>query len=68
MKVMILKRALITVEPGSVVEISESQFKALGDRAALIDEPVKAAEVVQEVPKEAKPSTSKRTSRKKREE
>lgn len=33
MKAEILKRCSVVCEPGSVVEISESQFRALGDFA-----------------------------------
>lgn len=44
MKALITAKALLTVEPGSIVEISESQFKALGYKAIAYKEEAKAAE------------------------
>jgi hypothetical protein len=45
MKVEIIERCLVVCEPGSVVEVSEGQFKALGDFAK---------EVKTEAPKKGK--------------
>jgi len=44
-KALILKKALLTVEAGSIVNISESQFKALGGIAVAYKEEDKADEV-----------------------
>ena len=44
MKALILSKALLTVEPGSIVEISEGQYKALGSRAVAYKEEAKAVE------------------------
>ena len=72
MKALITKKVTLTVEPGSIVEVSEGQFKALGDIAvaykeeAKEEEPVeveKEPEEVVEPPKTAKASN--KTSKKK---
>lgn len=44
MKALILAKALLTVEPGSIVEISEGQYKALGYKAIAYKEEAKAVE------------------------
>lgn len=38
MKVEILKKCSVVCEPGSIVEVSERQFMALGDFAKLADD------------------------------
>lgn len=43
MKVKILKTCSVVVEAGSVVEVSESQFKALGDFCGEVKAEPKAA-------------------------
>ena len=66
MKVLITKKVTLTVEPGSIVEISESQFKALGDRAVTYKEEAKEEEkkeVKPEPVKAPKAPTSKKTSK-----
>ena len=67
MLVKILEKVTLTVEPGSIVEISEGQFKALGDKAETYK--VEAKEIVpMEKPKaepKAKPKAPKGTSSKK---
>lgn len=72
MKALITKKVTLTVEPGSIVEVSEGQFKVLGDIAvaykeeAKEEEPVeveKEPEEVVEPPKKAKASN--KTSKKK---
>jgi hypothetical protein len=71
----ILKKVTLTVEPGSIVNISEGQFKALRDKAetykAEAKEELKAkapkAEEKEEKPKtEPKKAPSKKTSTKKK--
>lgn len=69
MKALINTKAVLTVERGSIVEISESQFLALGDKATAYKEVAKEAEVIAgEVPtEEPKQATaSKKTTRKKK--
>lgn len=51
-RALILKKALLTVESGSIVNISESQFKALGGIAVAYKEEDKAEEV-SEAPEES---------------
>ena len=60
-KALITKKATLTVEPGSIVVISEGQLKALGDKACAYKE--EAKEVVEEIKEEPKKaSASKKTS------
>ena len=54
-KALILKKALLTVEAGSIVKISESQFKTLGGIAVAYKEEDKAEEVPEKVPEEKAP-------------
>lgn len=74
-KALITKKVTLTVEPGSVVVISEGQLKALGDKAVTYKDEAKEEEVLEvkeepkapkkaaKAPKEApKASTSKKTS------
>lgn len=74
-KALIKAKVTLTVEPGSIVEISEGQLKALGDKAVAYKKEAKEEEVlevheepkkpekVEKAPKEApKASTSKKTS------
>ena len=72
MKALITKKVTLTVEPGSIVEVSEGQFKALGDIAVAYKEEAKEEKPVEvekepeeviETPKKA--TTSKKTSKKK---
>ena len=53
MKALIKEKVTLTVEGGSIVNISESQFKALGDKAAPY---VDRAEAVPEVAEDEKPA------------
>lgn len=66
MLVKILEKVTLTVEPGSIVEVSEGQYKALGDKAETYK--VEAKEVTPKAkPKApAKKATSKKTSNKKK--
>ena len=69
MKALINTKAVLTVERGSIVEISESQFLALGDKATAYKEVAKEAEVIAgEVPTEdpKQATASKKTTRKKK--
>ena len=62
MLVKIKEKVTLTVEPGSIVEISEGQFKALGDKAETYK--IEAKEEKPEVkPKE---KSSKKTSTRKK--
>lgn len=63
MKAVILKKVTVTVEPGSIVEVSEGQFKALGDKCVAYKAEAKEVEPVK--PKKA---TSKKTSTKNKKE
>jgi len=63
MKVLITKKVTLTVEPGSIVEISEGQFKALRDKAIAYKDEAKE-EDIKEVTEDA--PASKKTSRKKK--
>lgn len=64
MKALIVKKVMLTVEPGSIVEISESQFKTLRDKAVAYKEEAKEEPEVVEQPK----ASSKKTSKKKKSE
>ena len=64
-KALITKKVTLTAEPGSVVLISEGQFKALGDKAVAYKD--EAKEVVEEIKEEPK-KTSKKTSKGKKSE
>lgn len=44
MKAEIIKRCSVICEVGSIVEVSEGQFKALGDFAKAVKEPEAEAE------------------------
>ena len=63
MKALINAKAVLTVDAGSIVEISESQFLALGDKATAYKEVAKEAEVIVE---ESTTASKKTTSRKKK--
>lgn len=65
-KALITKKVTLTVEPGSIVEISEGQLKALGDKAVAYKE--EAKEVEEEIKEEPvkKASASKKTSKAKK--
>lgn len=58
-KALVKDKVTLTVEPGSIVLISEGQFKALGDKAEAYKEEAKE---VKEESKEEK-TTSKKTSK-----
>lgn len=58
-KALIVDKVTLTVEPGSIVIVSEGQFEALGGKAVTYKEEAKE---VDEDPKEEK-TTSKKTSR-----
>lgn len=67
MKALIRTACMVVCHPGSVVEVSEDQFKALGDRAcpvreiALAEKPEKATEKAVEVTlKSEKPKKGKK--------
>lgn len=74
MKALLLEKAMLAVGPGSIVEISEGQFKALGDKAVAYKEEAKEVEEIKEEPEEEpkeepvkgpkKAPTSKKTSSK----
>lgn len=68
MKAFITKKAMLTVEPGSIVVISEGQFKALGDKAVAYKEEAKEVEPEEVTEEKTKKATSKKTSRKKKSE
>ena len=53
MKAEIIKRCSVICEPGSIVEVSESQYKALGDF-------VKPVEAKSDADKEIKPKKGKK--------
>lgn len=61
-KALIKCKAALTVEPGSIVIVSEGQFKALGDKAVAYKEEAKEVEEIKEEPKKA--AASKKTSSK----
>ncbi len=65
-KALITKKVTLTVEPGSIVEISEGQLKALGGKAVAYKE--EAKEVEEEIKEEPvkKASASKKTSKAKK--
>lgn len=67
-KALITSKVTLTAEPGSVVIVSEGQFKALGDKAVTYKE--EAKEVVEEIKEEPakKATTSKKTSKGKKSE
>lgn len=66
MKALITQKVTLTVEPGSIVEISEGLFKALGDKAVTYKEEAKEAKPIEvEEPKPKKVGASKKTSRRK---
>lgn len=50
-KALITSKVTLTAEPGSVVIISEGQFKALGDKAVTYKDEAKEEEIKEE-PKE----------------
>lgn len=54
MKAEILKRCSVVCEPGSIVEVSERQFAALGDFA----QPVQTAKQTEEPPAKKSPKTA----------
>jgi hypothetical protein len=60
MKALINTKAVLTVEAGSIVEISESQFLALGDKATAYKEVAKEAEAVEEPTQTASKKTTKK--------
>lgn len=66
MLVRIKEKVTLTVEPGSIVEISEGQFKALGDKAETYKMEAKEAEPVAKPKAPAKKAPSKKTSNKKK--
>ncbi|MBQ9521675.1 MAG: hypothetical protein IJR72_03790 [Oscillospiraceae bacterium] len=53
----ILKPCTVTCLPGSVVEITEQQFRALGDKARYLPDDVDAPETVDSVPEPEVPET-----------
>ena len=64
-KALITDKVTLTVESGSIVIVSESQFLALGGKAVAYKE--EAKEVVEEIKEEPK-KTSKKTSKGKKSE
>lgn len=62
-KALITSKVTLTAEPGSVVIISEGQFKALGGKAATYKDEAKEEEIKEEPKK-----TSKKTSKGKKSE
>lgn len=65
MLVKIKEKVTLTVEPGSIVEISEGQFKALGDKAETYKIEAKEEKPVAK-PTAPKANTSKKTSTRKK--
>ena len=74
-KALIMDKVTLTVEPGSIVIVSEGQFEALGGKAVTYKE--EAKEVVEEIKEEPaqetekpakKATTSKKTSKGKKSE
>lgn len=79
-RALLLNKATVTVEPGSIVNITEGQFKALGSKAVAYKEEAKEVkEEIKEEPKKvekdpvkaepkktSKGSTSKKTSKTKK--
>ena len=61
MLVKILEKVTLTVEPGSIVEVSEGQYKALGDKAETYK-----VEAKEEKPEEKPKAPSKKTSKQKK--
>ncbi len=51
-KALITSKVTLTAEPGSVVIISEGQFKALGDKAVTYKDEAKEEEIKEEEIKE----------------
>lgn len=66
MLVKILEKVTLTVEPGSIVEVSEGQYKALGDKAETYKVEAKEVEPKAKPKAPAKKATSKKTSNKKK--
>ena len=71
-KALITSKVTLTAEPGSVVIISEGQFKALGDKAVTYKDEAKEEEIKDEAKeeeiKEEPKKTSKKTSKGKKSE
>lgn len=61
MLVKIKEKVTLTVEPGSIVEVSEGQFRALGDKAETYK-----VEAKEEKPEEKPKAPSKKTSKQKK--
>lgn len=66
MLVKILEKVTLTVEPGSIVEVSEGQYKALGDKAETYKVEAKEVEPKAKPKVPAKKAPSKKTSNKKK--
>ena len=70
-KALITDKVTLTVESGSIVIVSESQFLALGGKAVAYKEEAKEVEEIKEEPAKEpvkKASTSKKTSKGKKSE
>ena len=70
-KALITDKVTLTVEPGSIVIVSEGQFQALGGKAVTYKEEAKEVEEIKEEPAKEpvkKASTSKKTSKSKKSE
>lgn len=59
MKIRVLETCSLVAQKGSIVEVSQSQYEALGNLCELIpDEPVKAEKKVVETPEKAVTKTT----------
>lgn len=69
-KVQLLHDAVVTARKGSILIISEGQYKSLGDKAVIVDEtekteePETALQETLEEPEETKPKAKKTTKKK----
>ena len=69
MKIRVLETCSLVAQKGSIVEVAQSQYEALGSLCELVnDEPVKAEKKVIETPeKEIAKTTAKRATKAKKE-
>lgn len=66
MKIRVLETCSLVAQKGSIVEVAQSQYEALGNLCELIEEPVKVAKNVIETPEKAVEKTvAKKTAPKK---
>lgn len=66
MKIRVLETCSLVAQKGSIVEVAQSQYEALGNLCELIEEPVKVAKNVIETPEKVVEKTvAKKTAPKK---